>query len=134
LPGEGVWRNGLATRRRFMRCREFEDRMNDLLDQRHAPERDELLVRHAGQCPDCGRMLQGQAALFAGLEVLESPQPSRRFASAVLAQSVDAPVAAVVVRPAKARKWMGIAAGLISVAAAFVVVYLGFFHGQQNVA
>ena len=116
-----------------MRCREFEDRMNEVLDQRLAPEQDDLLLRHVGDCLSCRRMLAGQSALFAGLELLETPQPSSQFAAAVLVQAGEIPVAAAedVQRHGKT-KWLGIISGLVSLAAVVVVAVFIGLSGRQN--
>ncbi len=115
-----------------MRCREFEDRMNDILDQRQAPERDGLLVRHAGECQACRQMLDGQIALLSGLELWEAPPLSSRFASAVLVQAEAIPVAAIVDRPRRSKsKWIGAIAALVSLAAVVLVaVFIGLSRQQ----
>lgn len=97
-----------------MRCREFEDRMNDVLDQRLAPERDEVLLRHAGECTSCRRILDGQAVLFAGLNRLDTPFPANGFAADVLVRA----------QRGANKKWLGIAAGLVSIAAVLLVAVL----------
>ena len=108
-----------------MRCREFENRMNDVLDQRLAPERDEVLLRHAGECAPCRRMLDSQGALFVGLTRLKTPALSNRFAADVLVRAVAPAVESVggVQRGAK-KKWLGIAAGLVSIAAVLLIAVL----------
>ncbi|MCE9525703.1 MAG: hypothetical protein K8R36_06580 [Planctomycetales bacterium] len=118
-----------------MRCREFEDRMNDLLDQRLAPERDGLLVRHADGCLACRRLLDGQSALFSGLELCETPPLSSQFCSAVLVQAEVVPVAAIADtshrRPAK---WLGVVAAIVSLAAVVLVaVIVGLSRKQDPV-
>lgn len=47
-----------------MRCDEFQDRWQKLLDARQLPERDDLLCAHAAMCDDCGRLLRTQTILF----------------------------------------------------------------------
>ena len=90
-----------------MRCREFEDRMNDVLDQRLPPERDSLLLRHAGECRTCHQLLAGQAMLLAGIELLETPPLSANFATAVLVQSRETPVATEInTRQSGKKKWL----------------------------
>ena len=116
-----------------MRCQEFEDRMNDVLDQRALPERDPLLVRHAGECASCRQLLSGQAALFAGLELLETPPLSSRFAEVVLAQS-KGPIAIGKEPKTRRVKWVRLIAGFVSLAAVVLVaVYIGFSRQQDPV-
>ncbi len=50
-----------------MKCPEFEDRLQNLLDQRLVPERDELLTAHAHSCVTCREVLRAQDALFDAL-------------------------------------------------------------------
>jgi hypothetical protein len=118
-----------------MRCHEFEDRMNEVLDQRLAPERDALLLRHAGECISCRQLLDGQAVLFAGIELVETPSLSRQFAAAVLVQSREIPAATETdTRRSGKKKWLGILAGLVSLAAVVLVaVWIGMSR-QQNPA
>lgn len=116
-----------------MQCREFEDRMNDVLDQRLAPERDGLLVRHAGECSACRRLLDGQAALFSGLELCETPPLSGRFASAVLVQAEVIPVATLADGNTR-RNWKikATIAAIASLAAvALVVVVIGLSRQKE---
>jgi hypothetical protein len=118
-----------------MRCREFEDRINDLLDQRLPPERDALLLRHAGECHSCHELLAGQATLLAGVELLETPPLSTNFAAAVLTQSREIPVALEMNTPRSGkRNWLGILAGLVSLAAVVLLaVWIGMSR-QENPA
>ena len=116
-----------------MQCREFEERMNDVLDRRLAPECDELLVRHAGQCAPCRRLLDGQAVLFAGVELLETPPLSARFTSAVLVQSGAVPVASVQPKTRSGKKWF-IVGGLVTTAAlALIAVAIGLSGNPEPV-
>ena len=104
-----------------MQCREFEDRLNDLLDQRLAPERDVLLMRHAGECLDCRQLLNGQVTLFAGLKMLDKPVPSRQFAAVVLEKSGVSSASALHQQPRPKSRWVAIAAGVASLAAIVLV-------------
>ena len=96
--------------------------MNDVLDQRLVPERDSMLLRHAGECQACRQLLDGQAALLSGLELWEAPALSSRFASAVLVQAEAIPVAALVDVPHRPKStWIGVIAALVSLAALVLV-------------
>lgn len=116
-----------------MRCREFEDRMNDLLDQRLPPERDALLLRHAGECRSCHELLAGQATLLAGVELLETPPLSTNFAAAVLVQSREIPEALETNTPRSGKKkWLGMLVGLVSLAAVVLVaVWIGMSRQED---
>ena len=60
-----------------MRCEEFELRLNEILDRRRNPRSDAELWLHATSCPDCGDLLAGYQALFAGFkrrEVAAEPE------------------------------------------------------------
>ena len=117
-----------------MRCREFEDRMNDVLDQRLPPERDALLLRHAGECHSCHQLLAGQATLLAGVELLETPPLSANFTTAVLVQSREIPLATEInARQGGKKKWLGMLAGLVSLAAVVLVaVWIGMSRQQDS--
>ncbi len=117
-----------------MQCREFDDRMNDVLDRRQVPERDALLLRHAGECLPCRQTLHGQAALLAGLELGEIPQPSNQFAAAVLAQASVIPVATIVDTRRGGKKWAGAIAAFVSLAAVVIVAVLINLSRQQGPA
>lgn len=118
-----------------MRCREFEERLNDVLDQRLSPERDESLLIHAGECGLCRRMLDGQARLFAGLRRFETPSPSNRFAADVLtrAGTVTAEVASGK-RTGANKRWFGFISGLVSLAALLVIAVFIGISGRQDPA
>ena len=117
-----------------MQCREFDDRMNDVLDRRQVPERDALLLRHAGECLPCRQTLCGQAALLAGLELGETPQPSSQFAAAVLVQASVIPVATIADTRRGGKKWAGAIAAIVSLAAVVIVAVLINLSRQQGPA
>jgi hypothetical protein len=113
-----------------MRCPEFEDRMNDVLDQRALPESDALLRHHAAECAACRQLLDGQAVLFAGLELAETPRLSPIFAATVLEQSAVTPVV-VANNPRRKSAWFALAAGLASLATVALVAALMNLPGDQ---
>jgi hypothetical protein len=51
-----------------VRCEEFESRLNQILDRRRNPRSDAELSLHAASCPECGDLLAGYQALFAGFK------------------------------------------------------------------
>jgi len=107
--------------------------MNDVLDQRLPPERDSLLLRHAGECHACHQLLAGQAALLAGVELLETPPLSTNFVTAVLAQSREIPLVLEMNTPRiSKKKWLGVLAGFVSLAAVVLVaVWIGTSRQQD---
>lgn len=57
-----------------MQCREFENAMQAVLDERGRPEADPQLAAHASECEACGDLLLGQAALLDAVSRLASSQ------------------------------------------------------------
>lgn len=114
-----------------MRCPEFEDRMNDVLDQRALPERDPLLQRHASECALCRQLLEGQATLFAGLELLETPRLSPVFAAIVLDKAEVARFS-VATKPSRKSAWLVLAVGVASLATVVLVAVLMNLPGDQT--
>ena len=57
-----------------MRCDEFENRLNEILDQRLDPIQDEVLCRHAAQCGSCGQSMDIQLLVIRQLQT-DKPTP-----------------------------------------------------------
>lgn len=72
-----------------MRCREFAERLDEVLDERRAAQEDESLMGHAQDCENCRQVLHAHEALFTGLELSEPPALSSRFVARVLAASAE---------------------------------------------
>ena len=70
-----------------MRCSDFENRMQRLLDKRRRPELDGELIAHAQVCGNCEDVLSSQALLFDGLEYSELPAPSDDFSPRTVAHA-----------------------------------------------
>jgi len=51
-----------------MQCAKFEQRLQQLLDERQNVEQDEMLREHSRGCPACGQVWRAQSLLFAGLK------------------------------------------------------------------
>jgi hypothetical protein len=51
----------------IMQCHEFEERLNQTLDKRLAPQGDAALVKHAEQCASCAQNLAIQSEMYAML-------------------------------------------------------------------
>ncbi|MDX1946382.1 MAG: zf-HC2 domain-containing protein [Pirellulaceae bacterium] len=104
-----------------MKCHEFENRLNDLLDERLAPESDARLVAHAQGCEVCGQLLQGQRALLAGLRPFPGPALRAEFADEVVVASL-APGADVEFAPREpATRWWVFA--LVATAATLLLTF-----------
>ncbi len=67
-----------------MQCAKFEQRLQQLLDDRSVVEQDKVLREHANACEDCRAMLQAQQALFTGLRVLPQGAGSKDVGHRVL--------------------------------------------------
>ncbi|MFO0817073.1 MAG: hypothetical protein U1A77_03960 [Pirellulales bacterium] len=61
-----------------MSCEDFEQRLNEVLDDRLDPAADHLLVEHSQRCPECQRLLAIQSQCFAALNGALSLSPSLR--------------------------------------------------------
>jgi hypothetical protein len=110
-----------------MHCRDFESRLNDILDDRGQPRADAQLAAHAQGCDSCRQLLAGQQALFAGLKHRPlAAAVSTAFAERVVAQSGATSEAAVVLahRVSPARAWWALATVLSTAAAVLLVVSL----------
>jgi hypothetical protein len=68
-----------------MQCARFEDRLNELLDERLRPECDAELLAHAQRCDTCRELLAISEQLFLGLELRDYPEVSPDFAQRVVA-------------------------------------------------
>ena len=81
-----------------MKCVEFENRLNDLLDERVAPSFDIGLVEHAQSCARCCELLAAHEALLEGVAAM----PVARLAEAdrlAMAYRVVAEVGSAPVEP-----------------------------------
>ncbi len=69
-----------------MQCREFEDRLNFILDERGDPEADEALMEHARECRSCARRCSALLKTLALLSLQPLPQPRANLADRVVAE------------------------------------------------
>lgn len=67
-----------------MRCDEFESRLQELLDQRRSPDRDERLAAHVACCEPCGALLAGCEALVEGVAAWDAPAPAGDLVARVI--------------------------------------------------
>ena len=103
-----------------MHCREFESRLNDILDDRGQPRADTQLASHAEACDPCRRLLDGQQALFQGLAQRPLPSLSGGFARRVVQHA--APEVVVARGVSSGRIWWAVATVLSTAAAVLLVV------------
>ena len=106
-----------------MHCREFEQRLDAILDDRRSPTADPRLRDHASHCLRCRELLNDQATLLAGFSQRTAPQPGRDFARRVVLASI-AP--AYRKHPSR-RAWFAAAAALASAAAMLMAVSLVWY-------
>ncbi len=93
-----------------MKCTDFEERLNELLDDRLAPQDDATLVAHANSCGDCREVLAAHESLFRGLAVLNHHTVSPDLGKQVL-RELNAPIAAIPpLPPAPRRNWFPVLA------------------------
>ncbi|MBI2477328.1 MAG: hypothetical protein HYV60_01355 [Planctomycetia bacterium] len=69
-----------------MQCAKFEQRLQELLDDRKNVEQDKLLDEHAGSCIACGSVWRAQRQLFAGLQPIPEPSFAPNLGHRVLDQ------------------------------------------------
>jgi len=114
-----------------MRCDSFENRLNEILDQRGSPSHDRELRAHAESCGSCRALLAGQQLLFAGLDLADPPEISSGFTSRILARVTEAApsgATAGIIAPAGAAVGMNSASWWTGgvVAAALLAVVVGW--------
>jgi hypothetical protein len=107
-----------------MHCREFEERLNDLLDERERPADDRQLAAHAAQCGPCRQALAGHDALLSGLARAATPPLGRDFARRVIAATSAGPAPGRV--HSAQRGWLAIGAALASAAAMLIGLSLAW--------
>jgi hypothetical protein len=104
-----------------MKCTDFEDRLNELLDDRRAPQDDAALQAHAETCSECREMLLAQESLFRGVALLQRRTPAPELGKRVL-RELNAPAPALAPLPSPSRRsWLPMLA-----AAAAVLLAVGF--------
>jgi len=118
-----------------MQCQEFEDRWNELLDERGCPQADPRLAAHAGECESCRGLLTGGSLLLRGLTQLPIPPLGREFARRVVTQVASDRESSVTARPAS-RAWLAVGVLLASAAAALLAISLVWYarRGGDHVA
>ena len=120
-----------------MKCTDFENRLNQLLDDRAVPERDALLLAHADQCGDCRELLFAQESLFRGLAVLQRGTVSPELGQRVLGNLETAPTPVVLLPlPPRERRWWPLlaAAAAVLLAVGLSVWFVNRDRNQPEIA
>jgi len=96
-----------------MKCAEFEDRLNQALDERRRPEWDAELRLHCEHCAACRDLAAAYGVLLEGFYALATPEPPADLAIRVVDEMRS--------RPATTRR-ISLAAALLATAAAALFV------------
>jgi hypothetical protein len=115
-----------------MQCHEFEQRLNDVLDERGDPSLEPQLLAHAQNCEPCRQLFAGQRVLLSGLRHCTAPSLPADFSRrVVMVAAIPAPLA----RPRSSSKIL-LAAGVLlaSAAAALLAVSLVWYARSREPA
>lgn len=108
-----------------MRCDEFENRLNELLDRRIAPDDDAMLCSHAHCCGQCADTMAAHLAVTAALKDLRPELPDDSFPFAVMNRMA---VEQTAVDSRQRKQW---AITLVALAASALVA-LSLWRGAAN--
>lgn len=105
-----------------MQCREFEDRLNWILDERGDPEADVALMEHARECQSCSSRCSALLRALALLSLQPLPQPHAGLANRVLTELHQPLKPSLALTWARARRYMALVAtaALLLVAAVWL--------------
>jgi hypothetical protein len=109
-----------------MQCREFEERLNEVLDERGSPASDLRLKAHASRCERCESLLAGYQSLMIGLAQSCPPALGRDFDRRVLAEAQALPVIGRAANRA-GRSWGTLGAALASAVAMLLAVSVAWY-------
>lgn len=98
-----------------MNCVQFEDRLNDLLDERRDPAADSQLVEHARVCPACRAVQRSYDKLLAAVAALGCPTPSPGLVDRIQRSLEQAPQPAApgAVGAGRSLAWFALAASIL---------------------
>lgn len=105
-----------------MRCEEFEQRLNQILDRRQPLRPSGALLEHADACPRCGQTLSGYQRLQKGVASLEPPQLDAEFTQRVVQRIAVSPRTSL-------GHWRGLVAMAVA-ASLLIAVIAGLRHRQ----
>lgn len=111
-----------------MNCREFADRLNELLDERRNPRADRALAAHAADCQPCDELLAGHELVLATIAHLPVVPASSGFARRVVARAV--PEFRPVQKLPASRAWLALSTLLAAAAAMLLAVSLVWYARQ----
>lgn len=109
-----------------MRCDEFAERLDYVLDQRRDPAADPLLRKHARACLNCRDEMETIQTVLTGIDLWESPAANADLAQRVVAQVVAEDGR----RPWYLHAWRGWA--LAAAAMLLVSVLPAYWLAKQN--
>jgi hypothetical protein len=112
-----------------MKCTDFENRLNELLDDRLAPQDDASVVAHASGCADCREVLAAHEGLFRGLALLSRRTVSPELGKKVLREFNSPGAALPPLPPAPRRGWLPM---LATAAAILLAVGLSIWIVNRN--
>ncbi|MEX0675852.1 MAG: hypothetical protein WD063_02175 [Pirellulales bacterium] len=105
-----------------MKCEEFEDRLNQALDQRRRPEWDADLRVHCDYCAECRELAAAYGVLLDAFYALATPEPPADLSVRVLDELRS--------RPSTSRR-VSLATALVAMAAAALFV-LPVLHSVRD--
>jgi hypothetical protein len=112
-----------------MHCREFEIRLNEVLDHRRDPAAEPRLAAHARGCESCRQTMAGQRLLLTGLRRSIVPEPSSDFSRNVVEV---AQIEGLRGRARSKHLWFAAATLLASAAAVLLMVSLVWYARHRG--
>jgi hypothetical protein len=107
-----------------MQCEEFEDRLNEVLDERRRPELDAEISLHVETCPGCQRMAAAYRMLVDGFCALSARETPDDMSSRVLAE--------LNARPSPGRR-AAVLASALAIAAGVLIMVVPLARDQRSV-
>jgi hypothetical protein len=106
-----------------MKCEEFEERLNRVLDQRQRPEWDAELLLHCDHCAECRELAGLYGVLLDGFYALATPEPATDLPIRVIDE--------LRVRPATTGR-ARIVTAVLATAAAVLVALVPWMESSDN--
>lgn len=118
-----------------MQCREFENRLNEVLDERGRPELDMLLASHAHHCESCGQMLARYELVCEAATSLPLPKLPADFSQRVVSEYLRQAHSAVdssAIELAASRRRLQWSVSLVALAAVLLIAILPLLARRQG--